>query len=85
MPAVGKTDHDVATCQKITHCCEARNGGVYKHINYGALQLQLSTIDWRALMAMKMICGKYFTTSLARLYVTVRKLPYRALCICRNV
>ena len=51
MPAVGKSDHDVVTRQIITHCCAARNGGVYKRINYNALQLQLSTIDWRALMA----------------------------------
>ena len=49
MPAVGKSDHNVITCQIITFCCAARNGGVYKRRDYDALQLQLSTIDWRAL------------------------------------
>ena len=51
MLAVSKSNHDVVTCQIITHGCAARNGGVYKSINYDALQLQLSTIEWRALMA----------------------------------
>ena len=51
MPAVGKSDHDVVTSQIITHSCAARNGGVFKRINYDALQLQLLTIDWRELMA----------------------------------
>ena len=37
MPAVGKSDYDVVTCQIITHCCAARNAGVYKRINYDAL------------------------------------------------
>ena len=51
MPAVGKSNHDIVTCQIITRCCAARNGGVCKRINYDALQLQLSSIGWRALMA----------------------------------
>ena len=51
MPADGKSDHDVVTCQIITHYCAVRNGGVYKRINYDALQLQLLTIDWRTLTA----------------------------------
>ena len=53
------------------------------HYNFSC-RLLTGERQWR-IQLMLMICGKYFTTSLARLYMTVRKSPYCALCTYRDI